>query len=168
MSAESIRPRHSRKFAQHSPEWAEACNRAFERAMEKIRREKPQTLTLPWPVSVNELYRAVSFGNKPRNILSARARLFYEAAKGALLEQKAFLMQGPVDIAIQLAPPTKRVFDADGKLKATLDALVHAGVLQDDSWKFIKRTTYEVVWDAGFIGARVTITPWEKQPNEVQ
>jgi hypothetical protein len=40
----AIRPRHARKFAHHSREWFEACDRAFVKAMRAHLDERPRAL----------------------------------------------------------------------------------------------------------------------------
>ena len=63
-----------------------------------------QTFLLPWPPSVNGIWRAV----RGRNILSQRYRHWREAASKALLLQRPKPVFGPVRVAIELAPPDRR------------------------------------------------------------
>lgn len=41
----SCRPAHTRKFAQFSPEWYQACNQAFARAMRNAEMQESQQTT---------------------------------------------------------------------------------------------------------------------------
>jgi Holliday junction resolvase RusA-like endonuclease len=150
-----VRPGHSRKYAQHSKEWSAACDDAFRRAMAQ---EAPQTFLLPWPVSTNALYRAVRVGARSQaNILSKPARDWYELAGWELQKQKPIPIKGPIRLHIVLGPPNKRLFDPDGKLKATIDLLVRHKVIEDDNWRIIPEGSWALDWS--FVGAKVTVKP---------
>lgn len=84
-------------------------------------------LTLPFPPSVNRMYRV--FGN--RSILSAAGRAYRAAVTEALAGTPKLL--GRVSVAIVAHPPDNRRRDLDNLLKASLDGLVHGGALEDDS-----------------------------------
>lgn len=109
-------------------------------------------LLLSWPPSVNDLYRAF----RGRNILSAKARKWYEDGKAELLLQRATPVIGTVEIAVELASPTKRRYDPDNRIKAIFDLLVRCGIIEDDDNATIKRYSVDVDGE-GFLGARVTI-----------
>lgn len=89
--------------------------------------------TLGWPPSINEYRRAVVIGGRARALMSQKARTFREAAVEALQMHQVSTITDPVTIQIDLYPPTKRAFDVDNFAKGILDALQHAGVLEDDS-----------------------------------
>lgn len=82
---------------------------------------------LPFPPSVNLCWRSF----RGRAILSRRGREYRKAAIKAC--EGASKIEGPVSVKIYLYPPDKRRRDVDNYAKAILDALVHAGVLVDDS-----------------------------------
>ena len=84
--------------------------------------------TLPWPPSVNHYWAAR--GNT--RYLSPRARAWHREA-WALLRAQGVRFGGEVAVYLMVYPPDRRRRDIDNILKAVLDALVHAGVLQDDS-----------------------------------
>lgn len=84
-------------------------------------------LEMPFPPSVNVCWRAVG----GRSILSARGRVFRRDAIRACGDAAG--IAGPVTVKIYLYPPDRRRRDVDNYAKAILDALVHAGVLEDDS-----------------------------------
>lgn len=111
-----------------------------------------QTLTLSWPPSTNDLWRAF----KGRNILSRKARAWYEAASLELLAQKAKPIKGPVWVTIALQSPFKRSYDPDNRIKCLLDLLVKNSILEGDSNSIIHRLTVYTQM-VGFEGALVTI-----------
>lgn len=91
-------------------------------------------LTLPWPPSVNAMWRSV----RGRNILSEKGREY--RANGLWVLQgiqattrPAWPFTGRLSVAITVCPPDKRRRDLDNIPKAVLDLLTHAGVYGDDS-----------------------------------
>ena len=90
----------------------------------------PLEITLPWPPSVNTYWR--NFDG--RMIISARGREYRAAVETQILRQR---MQKhfdcPLRVTIEAHRPDKRRRDLDNLLKATCDALCHAGVYEDDS-----------------------------------
>lgn len=115
-------------------------------------------LWLPWPLSVNSMYRNTNRGT----LLSARGREWFKDAQGSLLSQKkhGICIQGPVDVFVCLCPPTRRAYDIDNKSKAILDALVKNAVLLDDNCNHVRKLTLEHTPDSETeSGAYVTICP---------
>lgn len=91
-------------------------------------------LVLPWPPSVNRLWRHVQIGRSVRTIVSQEGREYKVAVWTACLEQGAPKgIQGKVALKIKLEPPDKRKRDIDNCCKALLDALTYSGVWIDDS-----------------------------------
>ena len=91
-------------------------------------------LVLPWPPSVNRLWRHVQIGRSVRTIVSKEGRGYKTAVQAACLEQDAPKgIQGKVALKIKLEPPDKRKRDIDNCCKALLDALTYSGVWIDDS-----------------------------------
>ena len=87
-------------------------------------------ITLPWPPSVNTYWRTV----KGRMIISAEGREYRIAVGKQMIEQKMIKhFSGPLQVEIEAWRPDKRRRDLDNLFKATLDALAHAGVYEDDS-----------------------------------
>lgn len=112
-----------------------------------------QTFLLPWPVSVNAIWRAY----KGRNILAAKARTWLKNAEAELILQKPKPVAGPVALSISLCSPTKHTFDISNRVKQLEDLLVRCGIIEADDCRIVKKLTVEV--GEGFVGARVTIEP---------
>lgn len=93
------------------------------------------TVTLPWPPSTNRIWRNITVKGKPRTLLSEEGRRFRSAAAHECLVCKLVNRQlgGRLSVALDVFPPDRRARDLDNVLKATLDALTHAGVWLDDS-----------------------------------
>ena len=86
-------------------------------------------LTLPWPPSVNTVWRRV--GN--RTVLSKRGREYRREVAAAIAEQwQGDPLTGRLAVELNLWAPDRRKRDIDNSLKAALDALTHAGVWDDD------------------------------------
>jgi len=87
-------------------------------------------LTLPWPPSVNTYWRTFN----GRMIISQKGREYRKAVQDQILLQR---MKKHFDctlrVTIEAYRPDKRRRDLDNLLKATLDSLTHAGVIEDDS-----------------------------------
>lgn len=83
---------------------------------------------LPWPPSVNRYYRNVG----PRVLISREGRRFRRMCVSRLAG--AFpKLAGTVKLTGEFYPPDARRRDLDNILKCTLDSLVHAGLMADDS-----------------------------------
>lgn len=99
--------------------------------------KKPESwiVTLPWPPSTNQIWRNVAVGGKPRTLLSEKGRRFRAAAaQQCLISRLAGMrLDGRLQVVLLACPPDRRARDLDNMLKATLDALTHAGVWLDDS-----------------------------------
>ena len=89
-------------------------------------------VSLPFPPSVNQAWRAIPRGGKAVNILSQRGRAFRAEVKRQLGFRPAPL-RGPLAVFVDLFPPDRRRRDVDNYAKALLDALTHAGIYEDDS-----------------------------------
>lgn len=90
-----------------------------------------ETITLPWPPSVNHYWRRSKNGMMH---ISAEGVAFREEAKWQAIKQNApKQLHGDLIVDIEAFMPDKRRRDLDNILKALLDALTHAGVWMDDS-----------------------------------
>ena len=87
-------------------------------------------LTLPWPPSVNRMWRTV----RGRTLLSAAGRQYRaDAVQMALAGSPTRFGDAPLEVTIIAWLPDNRRRDADNLFKAPLDALAHAGIYTDDS-----------------------------------
>jgi Holliday junction resolvase RusA-like endonuclease len=95
-------------------------------------------ISLPFPPSINKLYRAVA----GRSILSREYRAWKDEAGLLLASQRPLKVSGPVSVVVELVPPDKRRRDADNAgTKAVLDLLVAHGVIEADDSRILKSIT---------------------------
>ena len=85
-------------------------------------------LKLPFPPSTNHSH---TFGGGKR-FLDKRTKLFREKVQEVVIDQKVEKLQGRLSMFIALFPPDKRKRDIGNYEKQTTDALMHAGVFDDD------------------------------------
>ena len=87
-------------------------------------------LTLPYPPSVNTYWRA----NGKRRFISKAGILFTQEVILIVKQSKAkSFEERRLAISVVIHPRSKRKFDLDNTLKAILDALMKAGMYNDDS-----------------------------------
>ncbi|MEY4234830.1 MAG: hypothetical protein RLZZ454_88 [Pseudomonadota bacterium] len=87
-------------------------------------------LTLPWPPTVNTYWRQY----QGRVLLSAKGREYRKAvADQVLIQGAAKHITHAVRVNIEAYRPDRRRRDLDNLLKAVLDSMVHAGVMDDDA-----------------------------------
>jgi crossover junction endodeoxyribonuclease RusA len=96
------------------------------------------TLRLPFPPSVNRYWRHPSRGPLAgRHLISQEGRAYRDAVRLAVLHQRAVHgLEGQLRLTVHAHPPDLRRRDLDNLLKALLDAMAHAGVVEDDSQFF--------------------------------
>jgi len=91
------------------------------------------TFALPYPPSINHYWRRVG----PRTLISRQGRKFRQDVEVAVRRTGGLRgrlpLLGQLAVEVLLHPPDRRRRDLDNTLKATLDAMQHAGVYQDDS-----------------------------------
>ena len=85
-------------------------------------------LKLPFPPSVNHSH---TFGGG-RRFLDKRTKLFRERVQEVVIEDKVKKLEGRLSMFIALFPPDKRKRDIGNYEKQTTDALMNAGVFDDD------------------------------------
>lgn len=87
-------------------------------------------LDLPYPPSVNTYWRA----NGKRRFISKEGVLFKTAVHAICIRDKVTSFGDKrLNVYINIHPRSKRKFDLDNCLKAILDAMMSAGVYDDDS-----------------------------------
>lgn len=92
--------------------------------------KKTVRLDLPYPPSVNTYWRA----NGHRRYISPAGVKFTEEVSLVVKMQKPRTFgDKQVAISVMIHPRSKRKFDLDNTLKAILDALMKAGMYDDDS-----------------------------------
>lgn len=110
--------------------------------------------TLPWPPTVNTYWRNI----RGRTIISERGRLYRLAVQKQLAGAEPLL--GRLAIKIAAYPPDRRRRDLDNILKALLDSLTFAQVIEDDSqFDFISVARRDVIKDGA---VQIIITNLEK------
>lgn len=91
------------------------------------------TLALPWPPSVNHYWQR----NRNGGLRVGDAGVAFRGATLAAVRRSGLALGDPgrsrLRVALRAFQPDKRRRDLDNLLKATLDALAHAGVYEDDA-----------------------------------
>lgn len=86
-------------------------------------------IVLPFPPSVNRYWRNV----RGRTLISEAGRIYRQLVIQEALVARPVRFEGPLRVSISAWLPDSRRRDADNMLKAPLDALTHAGYIDDDS-----------------------------------
>jgi crossover junction endodeoxyribonuclease RusA len=92
-----------------------------------------RTFRLPWPPSVNTLYRCRTGSSKP--YISKRGKQFFDEALEDIRRQLGDVppIMGRVRVCVELTCPDRRARDIDNHgAKAVLDSIVKAGLIVDD------------------------------------
>lgn len=92
-------------------------------------------LILPWPPTANTYWRHPTHGPLAgRHLISLEGRAYRVVVQKAVLAQlrTAPRLAGRIHVVYTANPPDRRVRDLSNLLKATEDALTHAGVWLDD------------------------------------
>jgi crossover junction endodeoxyribonuclease RusA len=88
---------------------------------------------LPFPPSVNSYWRTATINGQKRTMLSAKGRSYRNDAIAACVDSGAFsTISGRVRVCLTFCRKDRRAYDLDNFAKAVLDALQHAGVIEDD------------------------------------
>lgn len=87
-------------------------------------------LELPWPPTVNTMWRSLGRG---RTILSEKGRIYRETVAALVLTSIGRpMLDCGLSVAIAAYPPDRKRRDLDNLFKGVLDSLAHAGVYADD------------------------------------
>lgn len=101
-------------------------------------------VTLPFPVPLSACFTNVAGRGR---VPTKRYKAWQEEALWMLKSQKPQPVKGQVSISVGLVAPDKRARDAGNCDKAIGDILVKAGLIEDDSNKFVRRLSYEWLSD---------------------
>ncbi|WP_417582938.1 RusA family crossover junction endodeoxyribonuclease [Pelagibacterium sp.] len=112
--------------------------------------ETVTTLQLPFPPSVNNLFRNAG----KRRIDTERYAAWKKEAAWSIRAQRPRPVAGRVAVTIEVVAPDNRRRDADNCNKACLDAIVAAGVIQADDFRVVREVTTRWVED----GSPCTVT----------
>lgn len=97
---------------------------------------KELSITLPYPPSINNYYY-----RQMRGVFLRPEIKTYRKEVWAALFNKPKFGKSKVHLEVKLFPPSNRIMDIDNPIKALLDAIQHAGTIDDDSQ--IKKLTVE-------------------------
>ena len=114
-------------------------------------------IELPFPLPISACFENIP---KVGRRATGRYREWTNEGLWMIKAQKPRKFDGEVSILIGLVAPDKRARDADNTLKCILDLLVKAGVIKDDSNRFVRRIT--VQWVASGAPCTVLITDYEE------
>lgn len=115
--------------------------------------EPTARLVMPRPISTNNLFSNVPGRGR---VQTREYRAWKKEAAACLMAQRPlprFAM--PVELTIYVGENGVGMMDSDNVSKAYIDTLVQAGVIQDDSRKWVRRTAPE--WVPGMAGAVIVI-----------
>jgi len=125
----------------------------------------PVTLTLPFPVSLNNAFAQSRRWSRlqgkqvTQRHKSSRYRQWCTESDTTIMAARVPRIKGPVRIAITLHAPDKRRRDADNRIKGVLDSLVRMEVIEADDNRIVRMV--ESCWGENRKPAKaiVTITP---------
>lgn len=101
-------------------------------------------INIPFPVSVNAMYRAYARGNRVAKIKTKTYRDWRKGAVAAISEQwgQRAIIDRPVKLDVAIRPPDRRRRDIDNLNKSILDAL-EGIVLKNDNLVHDIRTYWD-------------------------
>lgn len=90
---------------------------------------------LPWAPSMNHYWRSMRSGKLAGLVLLSSEGRAYRARVAEIALERGLSkarLGGSLEIDILAFPPDRRARDLDNLLKPTLDAIKHAGIIEDD------------------------------------
>jgi Holliday junction resolvase RusA-like endonuclease len=117
-------------------------------------------LVMPEPISVNNLYSNV----KGRGRVTTKKYADWKGRAERMLSFQSPLPRftGPVEITYFVGEKGVGGMDAGNVEKAATDALVSAGVIKDDSRKWLR--SVQIIWTPGMRGTVAVIEPAGPSP----
>jgi crossover junction endodeoxyribonuclease RusA len=109
-----------------------------------MRNENEQSVWLPFPPSVNNLFSQGVVKRKIRRFPSKQYKAWRKQAGLLIMAARLKPYTQPVEIGLVLTPKDSRPRDADNYSKAVIDALVKMGVLLGDDSRHV--TSVRVSW----------------------
>lgn len=97
-------------------------------------------IELPAPVPLSACFTNVAGRGR---VPTKRYLAWQNEALWMIKAQKAKPIKGRVSIYVRLVAPDKRPRDAGNTDKAIMDILTKAGIIEDDSNRFVRRVTFE-------------------------
>lgn len=115
-------------------------------------------LHLPFPPPLS-----ACFTNAPKRgrVPTKRYKDWQAEALHEIKAQKVKPVAGHVSVFVRLVAPDKRARDGDNLLKATLDTIKKAGLIEDDSNRFVRRLS--VAWSEEGPPVTILIQPIEEE-----
>lgn len=116
------------------------------------------SIRLPFPPSTNGLFAHGYVNGKVRRFPTKQYKAWRRAAVIIVRSHRLKQFREPVVIKLELTPRDARPRDADNYAKPVLDALVEAGLLIDDSNRYVREV--RPCWcepNATYVGVVVTI-----------
>lgn len=108
---------------------------------------------LPFPVPLSACFKDVVIKSKKTGQTfrtrapTSRYKNWQKAALGMILAQRATPIPGQVAVLVRLKAPDRRERDAGNCDKAICDILVKAGLITNDSNRYVRRLTFAWVDD---------------------
>lgn len=104
-------------------------------------------IELPFPVPLSACFKDVTFKSKAGQTFRKRAptsryEKWQKEALGMITQQRPAPVLGQVAVLVRLKAPDKRERDAGNCDKAVMDILVKAGLITNDSNRYIRRLTF--------------------------
>ena len=113
-------------------------------------------IELPFPVPLSACFTNVPGRGR---VPTGRYKAWQNEALWMIKAQRVQPIKGEVSISVGLVAPDKRARDAGNCDKAVCDVLVKAGIIEDDSNKYVRRLSYE--WRADGPPCAVLIQRYE-------
>lgn len=93
-------------------------------------------------------------------ITSSKTAKSWTSQALAQLEQEEPIIDYPISLTITFYCKDNRRRDLDNMLSSTLDALRHAGILQDDNWQLIPEVVVRGALDKKNPRAEIVVSPY--------